>query len=110
MTDINQNNRIQKIKELMSEDAENSFLEFALAKEYEKSGDIKLAIEAFEKLKARDPDYNGLYYQLAILYKESDNIPKAISTCDEGIEICQAQTDMHALSELKNLRMNIEID
>lgn len=95
---------------MIAADNSNSFLIYALAKEFEKMGDTDQAIATFERLKSQDPEYNGLYYQLARLYQESDKLPAALKTCDEGIIICQSQKDLHALSELKNLRMNMELE
>lgn len=109
MTEINQNNRIKQLETLLAEDQNNSFIIFALAKEYEKLDDLDKAIEIFEDLRSSDPNYIGLYYHLGTLYHELSNSEKALQVCTEGIDICRSTGDLHALSELQNLKMNIEI-
>lgn len=110
MTEINQNNRIQQLEALLEADKKDSFLLFALAKEHEKLEDFDKAIEIFETLLESDPDYIGLYYHLGSLYFECSLPEKAINICSIGINICKTKGDLHALSELQNLKMNIEIE
>jgi len=110
LTEINQNNRIQQLEALLEADKTDSFLLFALAKEHEKIEDFDKAIEIFEDLHKSDPDYIGLYYHLATLYHECSLSEKAINICSIGINICKTEGDSHALAELQNLKMNIEIE
>lgn len=102
--------RIAKIKQMLENDMNDSFLLFALAKEYEKLKDYDQAINIFQQLKTSDPDYVGLYYHLAVIYSEIDKKDQAIITCNQGIEVCKRTNDRHSLSELQNLGMNIEIE
>ncbi len=101
--------RLVYLKELLAEDPQDSFVKYAIAKEYEKLGDLQTAIEKFEALKEDDPDYVGLYYHLAYIYTEIDETEKALRIYDEGIAVAKAQNDLHALSELRNARVNAEI-
>jgi len=102
--------RISKIKQMLENDKTDSFLLFALAKEYEKLEDFEQAIIIFEKLKTSDAEYVGLYYHLAVIYNEIGKKEQAIKTCNQGIEVCKRTNDRHSLSELQNLGMNIEIE
>lgn len=110
MTKINQINRIQQLLSLLEDDENDSFLLFALAKEYEKIEELEKAITVFERLHLSDPNYVGLYYHLASIYHETSLSEKAIRICTSGIEICKSKGDLHALAELQNLKMNIEIE
>lgn len=110
MTEIKQNNRIQQLETLLAEDENDSFIIFALAKEYEKLEELEKATEILESLHSKDPNYVGLYYHLGTLYHERSLTEKAIQICQEGIDICKSLGDLHALSELQNLKMNIEIE
>jgi tetratricopeptide (TPR) repeat protein len=83
---------------------------FALAKEYEKIGTLKKALDTYNTLRENDPDYVGLYYHLAALQLELSMPEKAIETYDKGIEIAKKVADFHALSELHTARMNLDVD
>jgi len=101
--------RLEYLETLLAEDPQDSFVKYAIAKEYEKLDELKVSIEKFEALRKEDPDYVGLYYHLAFIYTEIDEIEKALEVYDAGIEVAKAQNDLHALSELRNARVNAEI-
>lgn len=102
--------RLEQIKEMLNDDPSDSFLKYALAKEYEGVGDEQQAIVVFEQLKKEDPDYVGLYYHLGKLYEKNENYEKALSSYDEGIVVCKNQKDFHALSELNTAKVNLEME
>lgn len=101
--------RLVYLKQLLSEDPQDSFVKYAIAKEYEKLGDVQISIDRFEALRKDDPDYVGLYYHLAHIYAEIEQTEKALEVYDAGIAVAKAQNDLHALSELRNARVNAEI-
>jgi tetratricopeptide (TPR) repeat protein len=101
--------RLEYLKTILAEDADDSFVKYAIAKEYEKLNELKTAIEKFELLRKEDSEYVGLYYHLAHIYTEIDEIEKALEIYDAGIKVAKAQNDLHALSELMNARVNAEI-
>jgi len=105
-----QNNRIDTLLKFLEDDPQDSFIMFALAKEYEKIGTLKKAHDTYNKLKDMDPDYVGLYYHLAALQIELAMPEKALETYDKGIEVAKKVADFHALSELHTAKMNLEID
>jgi len=102
--------RLELLKEMIKEDPDNSFLFFALAKEQEKIGQIDQAIEIFIELKEKDEDYVGLYYHLAKLYEQTGEKDQAIATYQAGMEIAKKVKDQHALAELQNAKLNLEIE
>ena len=53
---------------------DDSFALFALAKEYEKHGDLDQALAYYRRLRQSNPGYVGLYYHLGKLY-ERLNLP-----------------------------------
>ena len=102
--------RLELLKKMLSEDPNDSFLLFAVAKEYESLAKLDLAIQHYEQLRSHDPDYVGLYYHLGAAYHEKENKDKALEIYKEGIQIAQAIKDQHALSELKGVLLNLEMD
>ncbi|MEE9438040.1 MAG: hypothetical protein V3V14_03500 [Saprospiraceae bacterium] len=103
-------NRIETLKQFLAEDPEDSFIMFALAKEYEKIGTLKAALETYLDLKSMDVNYVGLYYHLGALQIELGDKESALTTYTEGIEIAKKQADFHALSELHTVKTNLEIE
>ena len=102
--------RIQRLKSLIVENPNDTFALFALAKEYEKIGEVENSIQLFEKLLVIDSKYIGAYYHLGKTYEQLDEVKKALNIYEAGILVAQELKDMHALSELKNAKMNLEIE
>ena len=101
--------RLTMLLEMLQEDPKDSFVLFAIAKEYEKQSH-ELAIEHYVKLKKIDPDYVGLYYHLGKAYEEINQLDNAIETYTEGINIGKKQADFHAISELNTAKTNLELE
>ena len=102
-------NRIQYLKELLKETPKDSFVLFALGKEYEKIGDFEQSKEYFETLKINNPDYVGLYLHLGKLYEKMGDLILAQSVFEEGLVVARKMGDFHALGEL-NAALNQEED
>lgn len=92
--------RLLQIQEMLKNEPDDSFLNYALALEYAKVNDIKKAIELIEGVLERDQTYLGAYYQLGKYYEMTEQIPKAIATYKKGILIAQQQNNKKAQGEL----------
>ncbi len=102
--------RIERLKSIIVENPNDTFALFALAKEYEKEGKLTDSVQLFEKLLVVDKLYVGAYYHLAKIYEQLNEIKKALNIYEEGIIIAKELNDLHSLSELKNAKMNLEIE
>lgn len=102
--------RLRKLLDMLEEDPNSDFLLFAVAKEYEKIGNIAKSEEYYLRLKAHHPYYVGLYYHLAELYKQKNSLDKAEEIYLEGIKISEEIKDLHSLSELKTAYANLFIE
>jgi tetratricopeptide (TPR) repeat protein len=101
--------RLAYLQKLSDEDPEDSFLIYAIAKEWEKD-DLVKASEVFEQLQAKDPDYTGLYYQLGKVYEKRGMFAEAVHIYQEGIKTAKSQSDFHSLAELNTAKTNLEIE
>src|SRR5262249_2731302 len=63
--------RIEKLKEFLSVNPADSFVQHALALEYVKLGNDQEAKNLFEDILNRDPGYIGSYYHLAKLLERN---------------------------------------
>ena len=86
----------------------DSFVLFAIAKEYEKGGDTTRALEYYEKLRDSDPGYVGLYYHLGKLFEQNRDHENAVLAYKQGIEMARKASDFHALGELNGALLNLE--
>lgn len=101
--------RLQQLLSYLEEQKNDSFLLFAVAKEYESMDQLEKAESQYLKLKSLDPDYVGLYYHLGAVQELLDKNELALKTYEDGIEIAKKLKDHHALSELKGVKVNLEL-
>ena len=102
--------RLQQLLEMYTENSNDSFILFALAKEYEQLDQIEHALKHYEELRQKDKDYVGLYFHYAHLYVQLEDVENALKIYNEGIQTAVSQNDLHALSELKNAKLNFEME
>ena len=100
--------RLSTLTNMLEERPEDSFLIFAIAKEYEKSGDEGNALKWYLRLKESNPEYLGLYYHLGKLYEAEESLDKAKETYQAGIDLAKKQQNTHSLSELQTALTNLE--
>ena len=93
-------NRLQQLLEFSEKNPGDSFIMFALAKEYEKLNDPDSALTCYLNIENQDPDYVGLYYHLGKLYETKGNPEKALLTYDKGMVVAKKLGDNHTFSEL----------
>ena len=102
--------RVNQLLDMYKDDEKDEFVIYALAQEYLKASKFDLSIDYFSRLKSINPNYVGLYYHLAAAYVASEDTKAALSTYEEGIRIATEIQDLHALSELKNAKLNLEME
>src|SRR6186713_1458289 len=94
--------RIEKIKEMMAANPNDSFLCHALALEYIKLGKDNDARKLFESILENEPGYIGGYYHLAKLLERSGETNGAVKVYEKGMEVAKEAGDNHSLSELRS--------
>ena len=104
------NARLQQIRALLAETPDDAFLLYALATEWVQAGELERATEAFANLRARHPDYVGLYYHYGATLLKLGRAEAADAVFAEGIAVARAAGDRHALSELQNIRLNASLE
>ena len=93
--------RVSKLKEFLSVNPTDSFLQHALALEYIKLGNNEQARDLFEEILNREPGYIGTYYHLAKLQERLGETDKAVQVYKKGMEEAMKAGDNHAYGELK---------
>jgi Tfp pilus assembly protein PilF len=93
--------RINKLKEYLAAQPNDSFLQHALALEYIKTGDEETAKMLFENVLKHEPGYIGSYYHLGKLLERTGENAAAVEIYEKGMVQAKAVKDMHAYSELQ---------
>ncbi|HMN31954.1 MAG: tetratricopeptide repeat protein [Chitinophagaceae bacterium] len=93
--------RIQKLKEILSQSPNDCFVLHALGLEYLKEQDIHTALNFFKQVLIQDEKYLGTYYHLAKTYEKLGDYNKAIEIYHRGIQIASQLKDNHAKNELQ---------
>jgi Tfp pilus assembly protein PilF len=94
--------RVEKIKEMLKENENDSFLKHALALEFIKLGKEIDARKLFESVLENEPGYIGSYYHLAKLLERIGETDNAIKVYEKGMEQAKKVGDNHSLSELRS--------
>ena len=94
-------NRIEKLKEFLKSNPEDSFVQHAMALEYIKTGDDEAAKSLFEEILNREPGYIGSYYHLAKLLERNNKTGEAVAVYVKGMEEAKKAGENHAFGELR---------
>jgi Tfp pilus assembly protein PilF len=94
--------RIERLKEFLAANPEDSFVQHALALEYVKAGDETRARSLFENVLNKDEKYIGSYYHLAKLLERLNENDAAISVYEKGMLKAKEAGDQHAYNELRS--------
>lgn len=101
---MNSQHRIERLTAMLEEQPNDSFLLFALAKEYEASGLDDKARTNYVQLLSNDPEYIGAYYHLADLHIRLKEFSEAASVINKGVALADSLKDSKNKAELMQLR------
>ena len=101
--------RLDLLLAILKETPTDSFVIFAIAKEYENLGNQNEAIQYYQKLYQSDPNYVGLYFHWGKIHEDINDSDKAIEIYSMGIEVASLQKDGHAERELRAAKYNCEL-
>lgn len=93
--------RIEKLKEFLVQDPNDSFVRHALALEYVKIGETAEARKLFEALLAHDPAAVGSYYHLGKLLEGQGETTLALEWYEKGLGAAKTAGEKRAYNELK---------
>lgn len=99
--------RLSQLEQLLAQSPADSFLLFAIAKEYEGRGHLAEALKYYETLVAADPAYVGVYYHLGKLQERLEQAAVAFASYTKGMEIARSISDQHAYNELAAARLQL---
>jgi len=98
------------LKKLIEDQPSEPFNRYALAMEYKKTNNHKQALDIFNQLTEESPDYIATYFHYGSILEEVGQPQKALEIYRLGIEKSKVQGEQHAMSELKNALLNLELE
>jgi tetratricopeptide (TPR) repeat protein len=94
--------RLEQLFNFLEQAPDDTFTIYSIAFEYMIQNDLTKAYEYFQKLKAVDPQYTGLYYHLGKTLEKMNQLEEAINVYREGIPVALKNKDRNAHRELLN--------
>jgi len=93
-------NRIQQLTNMLQDDPNDLFLNYALGLEYAVQGNGATQAEAqFLKVLQLNPAYIAAYYQLGKLHEQLQRVPEALRFYKSGLEEARRQKNNKAINE-----------
>jgi Tfp pilus assembly protein PilF len=91
---------MRQLRQMLQRQPEDPFLLYGMAMEYKKAGDAGRALEYFDHVLRRDPNYCYAYYQRAQVHESLGDVEAARRILRQGLEAARRAGDAHALSEI----------
>ncbi len=95
--------RIEKLREMLENNPEDTFVLFALGMEYVSRGDGSKARECFERLLKIDDNYVPAYFHLAKLLLKIGERERAKEVMVRGVKKAEENAQFHTRDKLKEL-------
>jgi tetratricopeptide (TPR) repeat protein len=92
--------RLDKIKQLLSDDPGDVFLRYSLAMEQEKLGEHDASEAGLRELAEAEPPYIPAFFMCAQHVTKRGRIEEARAILRDGIEQARQQGDAHAAGEM----------
>ncbi|HUN84522.1 MAG TPA: tetratricopeptide repeat protein [Terracidiphilus sp.] len=95
--------KIAGLKEILANDAKNSFARYGLAMELASRGETDAALAEYDTLLANDPNYTAAYFMSAQTLSSASRKADAVERLKSGIECARRTGNSHALSEMQGM-------
>lgn len=92
--------RREQLELLLAESPDDVFLQYGLAMETAREGDLPAAISALQAIVASQPDYVPAWFQQGQLLVQNDQLPQAREVLQQGIAAANRTGDSHAAAEM----------
>jgi Tfp pilus assembly protein PilF len=93
--------RLGILKQMIAENANNSFARYGLGMEYFKSGDFTQAVAEFRTLLERDNNYSAAYFHAGQALEKLGRVEEARAMYEKGVEVTTRKGDAHTRSEIE---------
>jgi tetratricopeptide (TPR) repeat protein len=102
--------RLQELQQMLAQEPNDLFLQYAIAIEYYSSSEFDKALDCLKKIRVFDPNYLAAYYQSGKCCEELKKFEDAKEFYSQGIEIALKQGKTKTLNELREALFLLEDD
>lgn len=93
--------RRKQIEEMLKDQPDDSFLNYALAKEHASEGNVDAALQQYSLVIDNFPNEVAAYFQKGQLLAEEDRTDDAREVIEQGMKVARQVGDQHALGEMQ---------
>ena len=101
-------NKVDAFKEILAQSPDDAFARYGLAMEYRQRGEGDLALEQFDELQKRHPDYTAGHQMAAQTLLANGKIQEAEQRLQIGIASARRTRNQHALAEMEGMLNDLE--
>jgi len=95
--------RLAQLRQMLADEPDDLFLNYALGMEYQKTGDTSAALAQFAAMNHQFPDHVAAWHQRGRLLVDLGNNPAAREVLKHGISVAGRVGDSHAAGEMQGL-------
>ena len=100
--------RLTKLQQMLEREPNDSFLLYALAMEHKKALNLPEALQFFDRVIQKDPDYPVAYHQKGIVLEQTGDLDGARQAYRAGIAVATKIGNHHAREEMEAALVMIE--
>lgn len=94
-------NRLELLKEMVSQDANNSFARYGLGMELANGGALEEGVQEFRALLEHDENYAAAYFHLGQALEKLGDVEQARAVYEKGVEVTTRKGDSHTRAEIE---------
>ena len=98
-----QNNRLEKLQEMLDETPQDIFLNYALALEYKGLSQYDNALKQLNTVFLLDENHIPNLYQLGVFWMEKSENEKALLYLEKGLQIAKQKKELKTANEFQAL-------
>ncbi|MBS1645872.1 MAG: tetratricopeptide repeat protein [Bacteroidetes bacterium] len=100
--------RLEQLKQLLIQEPDDVFLQYAIAMEYVAANEIKQALQHLQQLLQNHKEYVPAYYQMGKCYEATQHIEEAKKAYQQGLEWASKQEKIKIINEFKEALFLLE--
>lgn len=94
-------NRLEVLRQMVSQDPNNSFARYGLAMELANTGDLTQSVAEYRALIEGDDNYVPAYFHFGQALEKLGELEQARAVYEKGIQAATRKGDLHARSEIE---------
>jgi len=94
-------NRLEILKNMVTQNPQDSFSRYGLAMEYRNSGDLEAAVAEFRSLMGINPNYVAAYFHGGQTLEKLGRLEEARTVYRNGLDAAARTGDQHARGEIQ---------